>query len=78
MSTEQHSKICDAEHLNSLATRSVRHMATDPRTLAALERAQYILAEVRQASYFLTDPDCPENLKKLARERLEQALINAK
>lgn len=78
MSTEQHSKICDAEHINRVATKGVRNLVTDTRIFEALERAEFILAEVRQASYFLTDPDCPENLKQQARLRLEQAIINAK
>lgn len=76
MSTEQHEKICVAEHINRIATKGARVLITDTRTIAALGRAEFLLAEVRQASYFLTDPGCPENLKQQARERLEQAIIN--
>lgn len=72
----QFQKCIDAEQYVTWATNDVLKWTSDERVRDALKRAQYLLGEVRQATYFLTDPECTEHLKKDATERLVQAIIN--
>jgi hypothetical protein len=72
----QHLKICDAERYARRALKDARYWADHPTVSEALARAEHLLGEMREASYYLADPGCPENLKQKARERLEKAIIN--
>lgn len=76
--SDQHTKICEAEKYATRALNDARYWADAVHIQAALQRAEFLLMEVRFAAYFLTDPGCTEQLKQDARKRLEQAIINCK
>lgn len=71
-------QLINTERVISRLVKQTEFWVDREQTLAALRRADYLLSEVRQAGYFLTDPDCTPHLKQEALERLGQAIINCK
>lgn len=67
-----------AENAAHVATQHADYWVRDAKRHDDLMRAQYLLSEVRQAGYFLTDPECTPHLKEEATKRLVQAIINCK
>jgi hypothetical protein len=67
-----------AEHAAHVAINYADYWVTDAKKHDALMRADYLLSEVRQAGYFLTDLECTPHLKEEATRRLVQAIINCK
>ena len=69
-------RILETERIVHQTSHDLRRWVTNPDTIAALRRAEYLISEVRQAAYFLTDPECTTHLKNEALTRLELAIIN--